>query len=146
MTHEEFIRQRGVRRPCFMCRGLGTRWYPSTSTWREGMGGASFTVDVCDKCWGSGDEDRPWLDLRENEKERRAWEAGQCRRWLQQRLGLNYRSLTGAWDALLKVLEKEGRRRKMPEGVCHPYDWHAVTTVLAKVIKELRETSEFSGA
>lgn len=137
MTEEEFIHRRGVRSPCFMCRGLGTRYYPSTSTWRGGMGAAALTSDVCDKCWGSGDQDRPWLDLRKLEKERRAWEAEQCREWLKQQLGMRLFVLSGAWGALLKVLEKEGRRRKMPEGVRHPHDWHAVTAVLAKVLREM---------
>jgi hypothetical protein len=28
------------------------------------MGGQTITVDVCDACWGSGERDRPWANLR----------------------------------------------------------------------------------
>lgn len=34
--------------------------YGSTATWHGGVGGASITNGVCDKCWGSGDADQPW--------------------------------------------------------------------------------------
>jgi hypothetical protein len=51
--------------PCSLCGGRGRRVYGSTSTWREGMGGAAMTADVCDRCWGSGDDSEPFGDLRE---------------------------------------------------------------------------------
>ena len=49
---------------CDTCHGSGKRLYPSTSTWRGGIGGSMMTTDICDKCWGSGDKLHPWLDLR----------------------------------------------------------------------------------
>lgn len=57
-TDEEvarFLSWRGVETPCPKCHGAGGRMYPSTSTWRGGVGGQSFTRGVCDACWGSGD-------------------------------------------------------------------------------------------
>ena len=45
---------------CLACGGAGVRSYPSTSTWRGGIGGQAFTTDVCDKCWGSGDRNNAW--------------------------------------------------------------------------------------
>ncbi len=65
-TSEEFIEAallwRGIEpgRACDRCGGAGTRAYGSTSTWRGGIGGQMITNGVCDKCWGSGDKDRPW--------------------------------------------------------------------------------------
>lgn len=50
---------------CRKCNGRGTRSYPSTSTWRGGIGGQAFTGDVCDGCWGSGNRHRPWPSHRE---------------------------------------------------------------------------------
>jgi len=65
-TTEEFIEQcllwRGIDPgyECKACGGSGTRAYGSTSTWRGGAGGQMITSDVCDRCWGSGQEGRPW--------------------------------------------------------------------------------------
>ena len=49
---------------CTKCKGKGRKWYGSGATWRGGMGVASCTMDICNKCWGSGDEDKPFTDLR----------------------------------------------------------------------------------
>jgi DnaJ-class molecular chaperone len=46
--------------PCRECGGSGVKCYGSTATWRGGVGGQIMTNDVCDKCWGSGDDDRSW--------------------------------------------------------------------------------------
>ena len=45
---------------CKTCGGSGSRAYGSTSTWRGGAGGQTITGGVCDKCWGSGVEGRPF--------------------------------------------------------------------------------------
>jgi len=55
---------RGVESPCRVCGGTGVCSYASTATWRSGAGGCAITSDVCDRCWGSGDETRSWTDLR----------------------------------------------------------------------------------
>lgn len=55
---------RGVTVPCPICTGSGRRGYANTATWRGGAGGQMMTDDVCDACWGSGDADRPGVDLR----------------------------------------------------------------------------------
>ena len=56
---------RGVGVPCATCGGEGRIGYANTATWRGGGGGCAMTVDVCDACWGSGDAERPGVDLRE---------------------------------------------------------------------------------
>lgn len=53
------------REPCKECGGSGVVTYGSTATWRGGIGGSAMTEDVCDKCWGSGDADKPWPSHRE---------------------------------------------------------------------------------
>lgn len=45
---------------CQHCTGSGVKQYGSTATWRGGIGGQAFTSDVCDICWGSGDDKAPW--------------------------------------------------------------------------------------
>lgn len=63
---EWMIDNRGIHRDdvCKKCDGFGVRAYASTSTWRGGIGGAAITSGVCDGCWGSGSQSRPWVDLR----------------------------------------------------------------------------------
>lgn len=71
-TFEEILSIRDVRSPCPACTGFGVVVYGSTATWRGGIGGASMTAGVCDKCWGSGDRDRPWPSHRHFEALKRA--------------------------------------------------------------------------
>lgn len=49
---------------CPECDGSGVLTYGSTATWRGGIGGAMMTTDVCDKCWGSGNKQKPWPNRR----------------------------------------------------------------------------------
>jgi hypothetical protein len=55
---------RDVEVPCYACSGMGKRTYGTTSTWHCGIGGATPTVAVCDRCWGSGDQGKPWPSWR----------------------------------------------------------------------------------
>lgn len=78
-----FIERWGT--PCGECQGAGLKLYGSTSTWRGGYGGQSFTVDVCDRCWGSGVEGMPWPSHREfyalrSARPVKGFEVGQLRR------------------------------------------------------------------
>lgn len=54
-------------KPCSACGGPGRRMYPNTATWHRDtqIAGQAFSFDICDKCWGSGDEERPFLNLYE---------------------------------------------------------------------------------
>ena len=54
---------------CVKCGGSGQRLYSNTSTWRNIAGGQAMTRDVCDRCWGSGDESRPWPSWKERNTE-----------------------------------------------------------------------------
>ena len=55
---------RYIQTLCPKCHGAGVRTYGTTATWHGGIGGATLTPDICDYCWGSGDEDHPWTSLR----------------------------------------------------------------------------------
>lgn len=53
------------KKVCESCRGEGVVIYPNTSTWnRGGISGQMMTEGVCDKCWGTGDEERKGVNLR----------------------------------------------------------------------------------
>ena len=54
------MEQRCIETKCRRCNGWGVRTYGSTATWRGGAGGMTITSDVCDWCWGSGDDNRKW--------------------------------------------------------------------------------------
>ena len=66
----EFLELRGVDTPCGGCGGFGVRTYGSTAQWRGGIGGQMLTQGICDKCWGSGDDNSPWMNLRDLIKSR----------------------------------------------------------------------------
>jgi hypothetical protein len=59
-------------RCCTECQGSGIKTYGTSATWRGGSGGMTLTTDVCNKCWGSGDANRPWPSHREIERLRAA--------------------------------------------------------------------------
>lgn len=61
---ERFLEWRGIEKACASCGGSGYVAYGSTATWRGGIGGQAITTDVCDKCWGSGNADKPWPSWR----------------------------------------------------------------------------------
>lgn len=63
---ENYLNWRGIEpdNVCKKCGGTGKYTYSSTATFMGGIGGQSLTVSVCDKCWGSGDEKEPWVNLR----------------------------------------------------------------------------------
>lgn len=71
-VYDNMLRWRGVDRgagdePCKRCSGSGIAAYSSASTWRGGISGQVITSDVCDKCWGSGNAEKPWVNLRKLE-------------------------------------------------------------------------------
>lgn len=68
-VYDNMLRWRGIDRgsgdePCKRCSGSGVAVYGSASTWRGGISGQVITSDVCDKCWGSGNAESPWVNLR----------------------------------------------------------------------------------
>lgn len=51
---------------CPICHGSGVRVYGDSATWRRGRIAAQVvTTDVCDNCWGSGNIDKKWANLKE---------------------------------------------------------------------------------
>lgn len=67
-VEEDFLKvlceRRGIENICKGCNGSGTKLYANTSTWQHGIGGQAMTVDVCEDCWGTGDENKKGFDLR----------------------------------------------------------------------------------
>lgn len=113
---DQFLRSRGVHAPCAKCRGLGSFLYGSTSTWRGGMGGCAMTWDVCDTCWGSGDAEKTWTDIRQLEAEQDRQVRIRAMRWLSTSIGANHYSMHKAILELAGELDKfvRGRKERAP--------------------------------
>lgn len=117
MTYAMFLEERGISKPCPKCAGFGMRSYSSTATWRGGIGGQMITADQCDGCWGSGDADAPWPSIRELEGKLRTKRQAEAQEAVAELLGPNLSMLRRHMDALATILEREARRRKLPEGI-----------------------------
>ena len=80
-NHEEFMtwmwESRNINAPCAECSGFGVKTYGSTSTWRGGIGGRMITSGVCDRCWGTGDEDNRGVSYRQIEMWKAAYDREQ---------------------------------------------------------------------
>ncbi len=107
---------RGVRDPCDKCKGSGELMYGNTSTWRYGIGGAAMTRDVCDGCWGSGDKHKTWTDLRAWRGRDTEMSREQAFKYLQSAFGATLSGLRKDLLVFAGIIEKETRRRKLPEG------------------------------
>lgn len=101
-----FLVWRGITDPCLTCTGTGTRLYPSTATWRGGMGGAMMTTDVCDTCWGSGDRHRAGVDLRRLRDEESKRTAAAAVDLLARAAGATLQSSAGAVREIVAVLRE----------------------------------------
>lgn len=126
------LRRRGVIVPCTRCNGLGWRAYSSGSTWRGGMGTTSIAYDVCDVCWGSGDQHRHGVDLRKLEAEEADRVAFRASTLLADRCGVHLSVLWPALEELAKELDAAGRQRRP-----RPSGWDAVTRSLARMLREM---------
>ncbi len=127
---------RGVRDPCDRCKGSGQLMYGSTSTWRGGMGGAAMTRDVCDICWGSGDKHRTWQDLRAWRDRDTEMSRKQAFEYLQSVFGTRYESIRSSLLHFADIIEKETRRRKLPEGT-NEFDYKRSAEVFSRAIRRL---------
>ena len=137
-AHLHMLQLRGVDVPCVACRGSGVRVYGSTATWRGGIGGAAMTQDVCDRCWGSGDANRSWTDLRKLTARRREWEAEQCATWLAHRIGANLTSARKHLSLLADVIAAEAKKRKPKNVPDADRFWYArEAEALAAAIREV---------
>jgi hypothetical protein len=127
---DNIARARRVETPCHKCQALGGKWYSSGSTWRGGMGTCMCEWDVCDYCWGSGDEHKHWTNIRalEATEKERIQEATE-KYWFNK-TG-SYLFSKAVFDDIVTLLEKETRRHKVGE------HYVAVCTLLAKALKEM---------
>lgn len=127
-----FLQMQHIETPCSKCQGFGRRAYASTATWHGGMGGAMITSDVCDVCWGSGDAERPWTNLRKlhnTERERIHLGAAAL---LAERCGVGLRTLLPGLDELVAELRKFERQRRP-----RPYGFDTVARCLANTIADM---------
>jgi hypothetical protein len=102
-----------------------------------------MTQDVCDACWGSGDSQRLWTDLRKLSAIRSDWEADQCMRWLASRCGASLSTFRPLLRALAAVVAKEARRRTLPPGLSDQLFWYRnAAESIADVMTSMCDASE----
>lgn len=131
-----FCEWRGVEVPCPKCHGSGIRMYSSTATWRGGIGGQMCTSDICDKCWGSGDEHRHGVDLRAMTAARSAWEEEQCLQYFASRTGATIGSTRKHMLAIAEILDREEKRRKTPfDAENGAFWWFATLRMVSAALK-----------
>lgn len=109
----EFLDHRGVETPCIRCSGLGVRAYGSTATWRGGIGGQMITSDVCDRCWGSGDEQRRWTDLRAIRERVEQEIAARAVTAIANSCGASFSSSRESVLEIIEALDTLSRKRKL---------------------------------
>lgn len=90
--------------------------------------------DTCDTCWGSCDETRPNLDLRELVAAAERVSAGESAEFLSRRCGLHLTVLKPAILELIKELDRFTRQRK-PRSV----GFSVLVQALAGCLREMSE-------
>lgn len=139
---QHYLEWRDVQTPCERCKGTGKRVYGSTSVWRGGAGGCAMTTDVCDRCWGSGDANHPWTNLREREASEKKRIEERAADLFARRLGARINTLRPAMEAIALELDRLSRGRKE-----RPYHFADSCEMLAKLLRALaaREPQEAKG-
>lgn len=132
----ELLRSRGVETPCKTCIGTGRRMYGSTSTWRGGMGGCTCTQDVCDRCWGTGDENERGANLRAARDAVERARRESAVEYLASHLGCGIGDCARYVVMLAELAEKQANKRKLPDGE-HPFWWHERWRALGAVLRRV---------
>lgn len=70
IMHYQFLVWRGIslEDACSDCGGSGVKTYADASTWHNEeaqIAAQVVTKDICDVCWGSGNKNKPWLNLKD---------------------------------------------------------------------------------
>jgi len=127
---DTFLDWRGVEVPCETCKGKGVQYYPSTSTWRGGVGGARVTLDVCSTCWGTGDKHRKGVNLKElfEKEEQRIAEAAV--NLLGNAVGAYLTTTRPAIQELITELERLAQGRKT-----RPANFNDIVTSLVATLR-----------
>jgi hypothetical protein len=136
----QLLQLRHVAKPCPTCSGLGGKWYGSTATWRGGIGGAAMTWAVCDECWGSGDQEHAWEDLRKQRDQETQRVHERAANLFSRSLGGSLRLLRPTFEELAGELDRLARQRRP-----RPYYWAHVCELLAKLLRGFSVAKETEG-
>lgn len=119
---------------CPKCNGWGVLTYPSTATWRGGIGGAAMTSDVCDACWGTGDASRSGADLRKLRNEEDARVARRAVSLITDSVAATAKSTRPALEALCAELDRLARGRKK-----RPWFFREAAAAIARILRRSME-------
>lgn len=139
ITNENFwqvvCEYRGVQDPCPKCDGLGVQVYANTAGWSGGIGGQTPTSGVCSSCWGSGDKNKPWLNLRDLDSKIKKLAQEEGEKYLEKTIGARYYERK-YFASVCDLLDKESRKRK------HEYDYKSFLMRLSGIIKQFGNKKE----
>lgn len=121
---------------CTVCFGKGIRLYGSTATWHGGIGGAAMREDVCDKCWGSGDEEHPWTDLQKAEQNKEKEIARRAGRFLTEALGGDH----DVYKPAIKEIAEDIEKLSYPTSPKAKY-YASLTMSLSRALNEMIEST-----
>jgi len=135
------LRNINVDSVCVICHGYGTRVYSNTSTWRGGIGGQAMTTGICDQCWGSGDREHPWTDLRTLNERTNEQVAERAVDALAHSCGATFETSKGSVQQIIDHLDALTRKRKV-DGIWTVPLVNGLANILRRAIgvpeKELR--------
>jgi hypothetical protein len=129
--YRRFLRWRGVKEPCPKCSGRGCYAYSNGATWRGGMGTTSPEWDVCDVCWGTGDEHRHGVDLRKQREQFNATVALEAGKHLSLGVG-GIGETRPAIEAIADELDRLARGRKD-----RPRHFYSLVGYLAHKVRDM---------
>lgn len=138
---QDFLIYRDIETPCTVCSGFGVRGYGSTATWHGGCGGATCTSDICDHCWGSGDEFRHGVDLRALYHDRTHQTEEAALRLVEAQIPTGLSVCVKALDELERVMAREERRRKLPDGL-RQWEYESTVRCFRSLFRRLRDAAE----
>lgn len=116
LVEDDVLWRRGIEpdEVCDKCHGMGVRSYSNTSLWRGGIGGQAISSGICDGCWGSGNKDKPWMNLRTMEVDMRRQIAEQAVDALARSCGASLSpTTTMSIKEIIEQLDLMTRKRKI---------------------------------
>lgn len=127
VTNEQFLmllcHHKGIKVPCKICHGLGTYMYSNSATWhKEGMACQAFTNDICDNCWGSGDENKHGLNLRQLTLNTKRRDRAEALKHISSILGCNLSLMKLFINHYADTIENLSKKRKLPKEFAIDHD------------------------
>lgn len=123
-----------LRNVCSSCSGLGRKWYGNGGTWHPpGMATQGHQRDLCNVCWGSGDDREPFMNMRKFVDDKNEQVRSDGAKVLAGKARIPFASMRAGCEALAAELERLARGRKE-----RPSGFEAMATILADELRKAK--------